>query len=168
VKLSRLTRALAGGQLVRAWLVVRAKLHGGAAQLLAVALGLMAIVFLAVGGYVSLAGALPAWQAGALVAGMLMFVAVLLLIWGRWRASRAGRAPVGSPTSPPRPAPGSANPADDAYLTELGMQAGAEVARQVARQGVRPTDVALAAFLAGLAVSVGRTETRRGDDEDER
>lgn len=112
-------------------------------------------VFLWVGVYQSLHRALPAWQAGAIVAVGVIVVAGLIAFWSR-RRMLARRAPR------PAEAPSSAVSEELRKATEAGIDAG-EI---LSRSGMNPVDLTVAAFLEGLVV--GRSARRRPPPPDDR
>lgn len=131
---------------------LRIRLFNAAASLLLLGVAcltaLIGLVFLLVGMYQSLAEGLPAWQAGGLTAlAVLIIAGVLLLVSRRWII---GRPP------PPAGATISSVARDLRQTAERGINAG-EV---LAGKGVKPFDLALVAFIAGLVLSKS-VSTRR-------
>lgn len=123
--------------------------------LLAVAalIALVGLIFLLVGAYQSLAGVLPAWQAGGIVALAVAVVAGALALWASSRLSRR------RPRRPAEPPP-TAVSEEIRRATERGVDAG----EMLSRSGLSAFDLTLAAFVAGLVVSrTSRPRNRRRD-----
>lgn len=140
---------------------LRASLVNAAFALLvlgiAALMSLIGVIFLLVGAYQSLAATLPAWQAGGLIAGAVLLIAGLLIYVNRRRMStRRLPSPAASPIS---------SVAKELRQTaERGITAG----EMLAGKGMKPLDLALAAFIAGLMVSKSvclrrPTQQRRGE-----
>ena len=115
----------------------------------AVLILLVATGVLCFGLYLSLSSILPAWQAGALVALLLAVVAGFALL-----AARALIAP--DPGRRARRAdPAIASTGSDAATSEL-MDAGKAMRQAVAGLGLRPSDLVLAALVAGVVMASAR------------
>lgn len=125
---------------------LRASLFSAAFSLLllgiAALISLIGVVFLLLGAYQSLAEALPAWQAGGLTAIALLLIAALLVLVNRRRIS-VSRLP------PPVEPPLSSVARELRQTAERGITAG----EMLAGKAIKPFDLALVAFIAGLIVS---------------
>ena len=127
-------------------------------MLLAIAalLCVIGVAFLLAGAYASLAAFLPAWQAGGIVALAALLIASIVVLWAQRRgaAARAGALQHRQTAAALRP---HANPfparelGPDAPLREAAEQ-GFSAAARLARTSVRHTDLAIAAFIAGLVL----------------
>lgn len=109
-------------------------------------------IFLLSGIYQSLLQYTSPWAAGGIITLVSLLIAALLLFAARRRLSIRPRA--SALASPP-----DAEAVDDLrQATERGIKAGEEL-----RQGLRPIDLVLSAFIAGMVVSrSARTASRRG------
>jgi hypothetical protein len=112
-------------------------------------------IFLLSGIYQSLLQYTSPWAAGGIITLVSLIIAALLLLAARHRLS-IGRRP--SVTPPP-----AAEAAEELrQATERGIRAGEEL-----RRGVRPIDLVLTAFIAGMVASrSARTPSQRKARED--
>jgi hypothetical protein len=119
--------------------------NAGTALLMLVVAALISLigaVFLLSGMYQSLSRVIPAWAAGGIITLVTLLVAALLLYGARRRLS-IGRRPSAAAN------PAVADVADELrQATERGIKAGEELKR-----GLRPIDLVLSAFIAGMVVS---------------
>jgi type VI protein secretion system component VasK len=108
-------------------------------------------IFLLSGIYQSLLQYTSPWAAGGIITLVSLLIAALLLFAARRRLSIRPRA--SAATSPP-----DAETVDELReATERGIKAGEEL-----KQGLRPIDLLLSAFIAGMVVSrSARTPSRR-------
>lgn len=124
----------------------------------AVLILLVATGVLCFGLYRSLSSILPAWQAGALVALLLVLVAAFAMFTARAliapRSADAGQRARGAGST-------SATPGSDAATREL-MDAGKAMSQAVSGLGLRTSDLMLAALVAGVVVASTRRK-REGD-----
>jgi len=109
-------------------------------------------IFLLSGIYQSLLQYTSPWAAGGIITLVSMLIAALLLFAARRRLSIRPRA--SAATSPP-----DTEAVDELrQATERGIKAGENL-----KQGLRPIDLVLSAFIAGMVVSrSARTPSRRG------
>lgn len=121
--------------------------------LLAVAGGICLIgsAFLLYGVFDSLSRLMPTWMAGGLIALGVIVIAMLLAYWGRQRL-------VVRSLSPPL-ADATSTPAAEQMrkVAESGINAG----EMLKRSGLRPGDLAIAAFIAGLVMSRSTRERHK-------
>lgn len=153
LELPRLVRDLVANETARLRENVFDAVKGLILLLLAGLTGLVAVVFVLVGTYASLAEKLPSWQAGGIVALIALVVAGLVLLSSR--SLLEGR----------RPAP-PARPREDALADALrqATEHGREAGEALSRAGLTSLDVTLAAFVAGLVAS--RTTRPRPSPEE--
>lgn len=143
LKLSQLVRDAVATETARLRASVRDVVLGVLLLIIAGLIGLIGLVAFLVGVYGSLVQALPAWQAGGIVALAVLVLAAVILFLGY--RSLGGRRP------PPR-----GRRIDDSEIaaeirraTEQGIGAG----EWLSRSGLSAFDLTLAAFVAGLVVS---------------
>ncbi|MDT8387373.1 MAG: phage holin family protein [Thiogranum sp.] len=116
--------------------------------IIAASICLLGLVFLLYGIYQSLLLAtLPPWMAGAIIALAALLVALLFLLLARRRLTGTRRSP-----------PTGSQPVADisgqiTEATERGIRAGEQLSRSV-----KPVDLALSAFIAGLIASKARRD----------
>ena len=111
-------------------------------------------VFLLSGIYQSLLQYISPWAAGGIITVVSLLIAALLLIAARRRLSSGSSGQ----RAPPAASPADAEAVDALRLaTERGLKAGEEL-----KKGLRPFDLVLSAFIAGMVVSRSvRTSSRR-------
>lgn len=160
----------------------RGAIMGGAALFVAL-LMLIGILFLALGAMLSLAGQMPPWQAGLIVGGALVglaLIALLLLRWrhdwsrgsaqgASWRAFRRGETrsmddddAACTGQSGYRHGPEAVPPRDGVDdRMDQASQLGEALGNQVRRRGSPPSDIMLAALAAGVALGASSALRRR-------
>ena len=118
---------------------------GTALLMLAVAAVILLIGagFLLSGIYQSLLQYTSPWAAGGIITLVSLLIAALLLFAARRRLLSSGRRPSAAPASPAEEAAEELRQA-----TERGVRTGEEINR-----GLRPIDLLLSAFIAGMVVS---------------
>jgi hypothetical protein len=116
--------------------------------------GLGGLIFIAVGGYLSLSDLYSPWLSGLIIGGVILALSLVgaLLLWLAMRGHtvpKRGRS---------RGSPSERTQVDNvAYLGEI-------IGAHLSRQGIRTIDVMLAALAAGIALSASptvRTRLRR-------
>jgi hypothetical protein len=157
LKLSQLAREIVATQSARLKLGL---FNVGTALLLlatAAVISLVGAVFLLYGLYQTLLQFTPPWTAGGIITLLTLLVALILLFWARRRLS-TGRVPAA--TAHP---PASEAAEEVRRATERGISAG-----ETLRHNLRPIDLVLSAFIAGMVLSRGARPAsprdRRGRD----
>jgi type VI protein secretion system component VasK len=157
LKLAQLARELVATETAR----LRLGLFRVASALLMLSVAavilLIGTVFLLSGIYQSLVKVTSAWQAGGIITLVTLVVAAGLAFWARRRLSVGRRPPAAD-----RP-PVSEVAEQFRQATERGINAGEELKR-----GLRPIDLALSAFIAGMIVSRSSraaSQRRKGKDD---
>jgi hypothetical protein len=116
--------------------------------------GLGGLVFIAVGGYLSLSDLYSPWLSGLIVGGVILALSIAGAL-SLWLAMRGHTAPKRGRS---RASPSEQTQVDNvAYLGEI-------IGAHLSRQGIRTIDVMLAALAAGIALSASpavRTRLRR-------
>lgn len=110
---------------------------------IAVVLALIGMTLFSVGIYRSLAEVLPEWLAGGVTAVVVLIMAGFFFFLSRQRMLPSRRAP------PPLQSTISSVAKDLKQTADRGIAAG----ETLSGKGMRPVDLALAAFVAGLIVS---------------
>jgi hypothetical protein len=143
-KLSQLVRELVATETAR---LRRGVFNVTIALLMLVIAAMIALagaVFLLSGIYESLLQFMSPWKAGGIITLVTLLVATLLLLWARWRLSIGRRRS----TAPGTPLSGASEELRQA--SERGLRAGEEL-----KHSLRPIDLVLSAFIAGLVLSRG-------------
>jgi len=124
------------------------------------AIGLAAIGFAVMAGYLALSVAMPAWAAALVTAGILLLLALIAGLV----ANSYARRPLRRPATPPARQ-------TEAPPVELASRMGRSLGENLSRRGVRSTDVVIAALVAGVALGVApalRERFGQADDDEDR
>jgi type VI protein secretion system component VasK len=151
-RLAQLAREVAASEAAR--LKLRLFNVGTALLLLAVAtmISLVGAVFLLYGLYQTLLLFTPPWAAGGIITLLTLFIAVILMFWARRRLS-IGRVPTATASPPASEAAEEVRRA-----TDRGISAG-----ETLRHNLRPIDLVLSAFIAGMVLSRGARPASQRD-----
>lgn len=125
--------------------------------LLAMVAGLEGLLVIMLGAYASLTSRWPPWQAGAVIGGAVLLLALLVL----GLVTRTLRKPV-APVSVP-PGLGAVDNASQPI-----QAAGSLLADLLPKTSIRMRDVALTALVAGLVIGARPDLLRRGRSRNER